>query len=59
MEDGGRWYAVLTCDIPEELYRLEPAMPERAIGLDPGSVTAPTTAVIDMDSGELNYETYD
>ena len=59
MQDGRRWYAVLTCDIPEELYRLEPATPELAIGLDPGAVSALTAAVIDQDSGELTYEKYD
>jgi transposase len=59
MQDGRRWYAVLTCDIPEELYRLEPATPELAIGLDPGAVSALTAAVIDQNSGELKYEKYD
>ena len=59
MQDGRQWYAVLTCDIPDELYRLEPKTPELAIGLDPGAVSALTAAVIDQKTGELTYDKFD
>lgn len=56
LREGLEWYAVLACQVTDEAYRLKPAHPTAAIGIDPGSHTALTAAHLDTATGELTYE---
>lgn len=56
LREGLEWYAVLACEVTEEAYRLTPAHPTSAIGIDPGSHTALTAAHLDTATGELTYD---
>ena len=59
MERGGQWQVVMTLEVTDETYQLVPSCPRKAIGLDPGTATALTSAVLDRDTGSIEYGAWD
>ncbi|MAG41126.1 MAG: hypothetical protein CL951_04340 [Erythrobacteraceae bacterium] len=59
MQEGRQWYAVLTLEVPDEVYRLEPKNPDLSIGLDPGAVSALTAAIVNEKQDVVTYEKFD